>query len=407
MQSVMSVLNDLYLFYSAFSYFLFGGALKHCPYFRHDEHRHTRIHIFSLALIFRLWSAEHYRSGTFQNDKLKNLRNVAFPGTGIPLSLFCHFKLTAYVGVLIFYPICALIAAARFGNFAKSFHSFLLAPDNWFSFWRLNCRMVSYHHLVTREPQYEFEDKWTFLKQGQEAGLPVTPFFKCNSIIVKHRNEEGGLGLKKYNNATTGGDWIIQEWFENSAFLRSLLPSNAPLSTFRIITTSRGLITDSPTPADNGKDMIKALSCVFRAGRQNAITDHSSVLFDVDMNTGEILNGSYNWNWYQLGLKGLWCPWSLTSAATTTHPDAPHICLTGVRIPEFQKMLDLVVKAHGMFPQVPICGWDVALTDNGMYLLETNFSCNFFQATFDKPAYFQFVEDVFLFLESKEQRRAT
>lgn len=262
--------------------------------------------------------------------------------------------------------------------------------------------MVSYHHTVTKEPQYEFEDKWTFLKRGKEAGLPVTPFFTCDSIIVKHRNEEGGLGLMKYKNATVGGDWIIQEWFQNSAFLRSLLPANAPLSTFRIITASRGLLTPNTKLAPG---TITALSCVFRAGRQNAITDHSSVLFDVDVNTGEILYGTYNWNWYQLGLfKGLSCPWSLADTTTTHHPDA-NIKLTGVKIPQFQEMLDLVVKAHALFPHVPICGWDVALTDNGMYLLETNFSCNFFQATFDRSKYFEFVEDVFLFLESKEKAR--
>lgn len=38
-----------------------------------------------------------------------------------------------------------------------------------------------------------------------------------------------------------------------------------------------------------------------------------------------------------------------------------------------------------MLPDVPFVGWDVALTDKGIYLLEVNLSCNFFRGSFDKP----------------------
>ena len=54
-----------------------------------DASKATRIHVFSLALTLRLWARPHYRHGTFQDDALANLRNVAVPGTGVPLSVFC------------------------------------------------------------------------------------------------------------------------------------------------------------------------------------------------------------------------------------------------------------------------------------------------------------------------------
>lgn len=47
------------------------------------------------------------------------------------------------------------------------------------------------------------------------------------------------MGLHFFKNATDGGDWIIQERLENDAFVSSLLPEKAPLSTMRVITSSR------------------------------------------------------------------------------------------------------------------------------------------------------------------------
>lgn len=47
------------------------------------------------------------------------------------------------------------------------------------------------------------------------------------------------MGLFFFKNALEGGDWIIQERLDNDAFVSSLLPENAPLSTMRVISASR------------------------------------------------------------------------------------------------------------------------------------------------------------------------
>lgn len=70
-----------------------------------------------------------------------------------------------------------------------------------------------------------------------------------------------------------------------------------------------------------GPGCIESLSCVFRAGRQGADTDHSSILFDVDASTGTILKGTTNAHWYQLGPTKMFnTPWVSTHDATH-HPD--------------------------------------------------------------------------------------
>eukprot|EP00957_Ditylum_brightwellii_P085049 6466780-Ditylum_brightwellii.AAC.1 len=230
------------------------------------------------------------------------------------------------------------------------------------------------------------ENKWTFLEQGDKLGVPVSPFLSTPGIVVKHRNEEGGLGIFFYKNATAGGDWIIQERICNSDWVAKHLPPNAPLSTFRVITQSRASIDFSNKPKDGD---VTALSCVFRAGREGASTDHDSILFDVDVNTGVIQGGTTNAHWYRLGLFDFLMirrpPRS--THGYTHHPDG-NIPVKGQQLPDIRGMLELVEKSHlKLCPDVPFVGWDVVLTNDPkipICLLEVNLSCNFFRGSFDK-----------------------
>lgn len=165
------------------------------------------------------------------------------------------------------------------------------------------------------------------------------------------------MGVHFYHNAAHGGDWIIQQKLENGPSLAAMLPRDAPLSTLRIITSSNwtvdsaakaataattaaaagtadsataGAATGAATGAGAGAGSgtgaqqqqaqaqqqpsdgvesgaasdcmealgsIQALSCVFRAGRAGAATDHQSILFDVDLASGVIKCGTTNAHW--------------------------------------------------------------------------------------------------------------
>lgn len=331
----------------------------------------------------------------------QNLRNVAIPGTGIPLSWVASNRFVALGFLTTVYPAVSLVAsvhecwirkrdknaAAAAKSISDEYATRLLAPDDWFSYWRLNCIVAGLHAALNDNPiDYEMENKWTFLEEGAKRGVPVSPFLSTPGIVVKHRNEEGGLGIFFYKNATAGGDWIIQERINNSAWVNSLLPPNAPLSTFRVLTCSRAAINMSKEPH---QDDVTALSCVFRAGREGASTDHDSILFDIDTKTGTIKGGTTNAHWYRLGLRQALpgqCPWR-SSHSYTHHPDG-NIPVTGKKVPDIAGMLKLVEKSHlDMCPRVPFAGWDVVLSSDAKVptcLLEVNLSCNFFRGSFDK-----------------------
>jgi len=373
--------------------------------------QHARIHLFQLAAQFFLYDKPHYRKGSYREDLVDNLENVAIPGTGLKLSWIAFNRVVGLGFLLSAYPTISLVASVHrwfMSKFQSSisgeFATRLLAPDDWFSYWRLNCTVVGLHALLNDSPvDYEMENKWTFLKEGAKRGVPISPFLDTPGIVVKHKNEEGGLGIHFYRNACAGGDWIIQKTISNSDWVSTLLPKNAPLSTFRVITQSRAAL--DLTKKAKVED-VKSLSCVFRAGRAGADTDHSSILFDVDVDSGLIRGGTTNAHWYRVGMLETIpgrCPWR-SHHDYTHHPDGD-IPVKGTFVPDIKNLLALVEKSHfDLCPGVPFAGWDVVLSadpDVPVCLLEVNLSCNFFRGSFDKKLYLDFIDGAFSALQSK------
>ena len=402
----------------------------------------ARVQVYSLSLIFKLWNKPHYRCASFQQDMLDNLKNVAIPGTGVPLSIFCYSKYLCMYFVFFINPFICLCGAINKANLNANeaskdklltwseyfndrlleyYYNHLLHPDDWFSFWRLNCRLVAYHALITNSSHYELEDKWSFLKQGHKLGVAVSPFLiDIEQLVCKHKSIEGGMGIHMFKNATNGGDWILQKRLHNAKWLNNLLPKNAPLSTMRVITFSRWGLKHLDGPPDffaeddtdehavtedDASTHVFVLSAVLRLGRENAVTDHSSVMFDVDIPSSRVRKGVSNAHWYQLGIQAPFtCPWLPQEQNIDTHPDPPNATITGYEIPGLKDAITTVTNAHfKMLAEVPIVGWDVCFTTHGVCFLEVNLSCNFFRGSFDIPCYLAHVEQYFKKLEKMEQ----
>lgn len=95
-------------------------------------------------------------------------------GTGTPLSIFCHSSYSCLFFILFINPTICFFGAinkarieqknARIFSYeifivsvSKYYEAHLLHPDDWFSLWRLNCRLVSYHSLITKAKGYSQE----------------------------------------------------------------------------------------------------------------------------------------------------------------------------------------------------------------------------------------------------------
>eukprot|EP01061_Rhynchopus_euleeides_P018421 TRINITY_DN30496_c0_g1_i1.p1 TRINITY_DN30496_c0_g1~~TRINITY_DN30496_c0_g1_i1.p1 ORF type:complete len:425 (+),score=174.14 TRINITY_DN30496_c0_g1_i1:57-1331(+) len=357
----------------------------------------------TVGLMFRLFNEPHYRTDSLQQDLLDNFRNVCIPGTGIAISVLCIrlWVLVAYF--LLLHPLVIAVASYNISkseahskgrSLASIFRDELICPGHWFALWRMNSVLVAAHHAAHRDNkpvarQYDYENKWEFLKAALEkrrdpafGTLGVTPILETPiEIVCKHKNIEGGMGVHVFKNAAAGGDWILQKRLYNSAELQALLPDDAPLSTYRVITMVDPL-------AETEADRFVVITVVFRAGRKGKSTDHSSVLLPVSMtgsSVGEILPGKSFHNWYGVGEPGRAV---LSGHGLTTHPDTGKR-LAGCVLKSAETASEMCLQGHRkLLTDVPVCGWDVAVTDtDGPVLLEANLSCNLFGGQYDKERF--------------------
>jgi hypothetical protein len=106
----------------------------------------------------------------------------------------------------------------------------------------------------------------------------------------------------------------------------------------------------SGSGSGGGDPGVFAFSCVFRAGRAGGLTDHDSVLFDVDQQGKKMGVGTSNMHWYQLGPgKALTTPW-LNNNKFTHHPDG-QIPVMDQPIVELDKMLKVRSRSERMKEQ--------------------------------------------------------
>ena len=202
--TIISVCRTLLTYYHALIIYSWkrNAKLQDCPAL-HSQRPAAALWIFSLARTPSMWSRQHYRAPSFGTDIQGNLRNVAIPGTGIPMHLLLQGHLFVWLFLFLVYPLVALLTAVYLGyccgeNMASRFEEHLLQPSHWFARWRLNCFLVAWHAMESDgdkavQRQYSLESKGKFLLAAEAAGIPISPFHTdVKTLFAKHVHIEGG-----------------------------------------------------------------------------------------------------------------------------------------------------------------------------------------------------------------------
>ncbi len=139
-------------------------------------------------------------------------------------------------------------------------------------------------------------------------------------------------------------DSIIEELVEQHPLMRF---NSESVNTIRAITLM-----------DKNTHEIKMLKTVLRAGVGNAVVDNyhqGGCCYEVDVESGRICS---------FGI-------SAKEGKTLFHPGTD-ICMMGYEIPNWKHVIDGCIKAHSLLPECRYISWDVAITEDGIELIEGN-----------------------------------
>ncbi len=172
-------------------------------------------------------------------------------------------------------------------------------------------------------------------------------------VVIKPTKNDGGIGikilpaekyiktLKKCHKSYIAEDYIKQHTFINEIFSGSV-------NTIRILTLKK----------NQDFVIIKAILRMGRVSTQGKDNlSQGGISISIDMEKGVLGRGR---QYYQYG-----------DVEYEEHPDTKYR-FYGKKLPYFNEIKDLALKAHKYFPMLSFIGWDIAITETGPIIVEGN-----------------------------------
>ena len=167
----------------------------------------------------------------------------------------------------------------------------------------------------------------------------------CGEGIEKHSTSESSEDdLKALYNHLVSGNMLLEECIKAHD---DIYLGTTALSTFRIYTMI------------DRKGEVQILKAKYRVGTGDAITDTADgcVAYPISIKYGVIEGPGINE--------------VLNSKQYFYHPNCDKL-VVGMKIPMWDRTLEVVKRAAKMIPQVRYIGWDVAITNNSVEIIEGN-----------------------------------
>lgn len=217
-----------------------------------------------------------------------------------------------------------------------------------------------YVHVLQNKPEFNkffaklIKRKWLYSNE-----MDIEQFSKLcgkvSEIIIKPINESEGRGIRRIDIPKDKAS--ISKLFgmlkKEQLIIEECLQSHSETSFgVRSLNTIR---VHSIIDAAGNVHLVKSL---LRVGVGDAIVDNycaGGCIYEVDNLTGTICSASY----------------SKKYEVSEYHPGT-QIRMIGRKIPYWEELKKLVAAAHKDLPQIKFIGWDVAITENGLELIEGN-----------------------------------
>ena len=176
---------------------------------------------------------------------------------------------------------------------------------------------------------------------------------KHNTFLLKPIDEMQGKGIKKYTISDEENIDVLFELWKIENFLIEEIVKPHP----KIIFNNKALNTVRIYTILNSNLEVNIAGTFIRCGIGESIVDNFSaggVLYNIDIETGIILSKGFNFKGQYL-----------------YHPGSS-IKMVGYQIPYWNQVIDYVKQLAMVVPQCKIVGWDIAITEKGIDIIEGN-----------------------------------
>lgn len=205
------------------------------------------------------------------------------------------------------------------------FNEYFKKHQNHKSLYLKNCSLQEFNEFITTFPEFLIKPV------GAMQGIGIRRFVVNNSDNIDALFNN----LKKQ-------DVLIEEIVRSHS---KLIFSNKSLNTIRVYT-----ILDS-------KNRVHIVTTILRCGVGESVVDNyhaGGVLYNVDVETGIITHKGYT-----------------PREGVIFHPESD-VQMVGYKIPMWVEMKDYVIQLALTIPECRIIGWDIAITDEGLDVIEGN-----------------------------------
>ncbi len=203
----------------------------------------------------------------------------------------------------------------------------------------------NFHSMIEAGAFTALEDGDYFLKNTMmESGYGVIGFSVNSGAIVL---SDGRSGMAVIEQITSRGRWIVQKRILPHPAIRSV--NGSALNTTRLYTIS----------TINGFQFLGGYQAFATGSSETDSWQHGSVYVAID---------PFN---NRLGRFGITSQSDLREGVIFQHPDS-EVVFEGYEIPFLKESVALCCKAHSLFEQTFIIGWDIAITEEGPIIVEAN-----------------------------------
>lgn len=276
-------------------------------------------------------------------------------------------------------------------------HRTLIKQYVYSEYWRLSERVrregLTYHRLVKLMNAHTDSKYVHYLKEKDDFNEMFKDFIrhgwirvakssfeefeafakKHDALFIKPAEGQDGEGIRKHVQSAHQ-DISLHDLYETlkkeDAMVEECIIQHPAMSF-----GTKSVNTIKTTTATDSKGNVRIMKAMLRLGIGDSVIDNlaaGGAIYDIDIEHGYVSSYGYS----QHGEKLVY------------HPGSKNV-LIGFQIPNWDKVVECTLKAAKKLPQIQIIGWDIAITENGVDLIEGNHNLDYLPIEYGTTGFYK------------------